>query len=54
MTEQLAVKAQEPERDSQYELWEKYAQRKAELEQQGLSPYEYFMACQRIADELGI
>lgn len=37
-----------------HDAWAKYEQRKAELDQQGLSSREYFDACQRIADELGI
>lgn len=54
MTDQATVKKQKYDPETERALWEKYEARKAELDQQGLSPKEYFDACQRIADELGI
>lgn len=54
MTEQAAIKKQQYDADKDRALWEKYEQRKAELDQKGLSPSEYYDACKRIADELGI
>lgn len=54
MTEQAALKKAKYDPDKDRVLWEKYEQRKAELDQQGLSPADYFDACQRIAQELGI
>lgn len=54
MTEQAAIKKAKYDPEKERALWEKYEQRKAELDQQKLSPAEYFDACQRIAKELGI
>jgi uncharacterized protein YutE (UPF0331/DUF86 family) len=36
------------------DLWERYEQRKALLSNIALTAKEYYDACQRIADELGI
>lgn len=54
MTEQAAIKKAKHDSDKERMLWEKYEQRKAELDQQRLSPADYFNECQRIAAELGI
>ena len=54
MTEQATVKKPKYNQNEERALWEKYEARKAELDQKGLSPKEYFDACQKIADELGI
>lgn len=53
MTEPATAEKQYKQSE-EVDVWTKYEQRKAELEGKGLSSKEYFDACQKIAEELGI